>query len=112
MRGDVVPAARELADAVGMVARRHAEDEEGRLGAKRVEEIEHAADLALERLPPAVPLGVAEAPGEDLCAVREVEAQEQGPAGHELTMPSAWSSLRYRLDRSSVRFTGICPVNH
>ena len=70
-----------------MVAGGHPEDEEGRFRAERVEEVERVTELALEPFPGAVPVRVVESPGEDLVAVLEVEAQEQGPTRHELTMP-------------------------
>src|SRR3954449_5892448 len=84
--GDVVPAPCELTDTVGMIAGSHPENEEGRLRIKRVEEVEHTAELALECVPGTVPVWVAESPGEKLVAVLEVEAQKQGPPRHEVTM--------------------------
>jgi hypothetical protein len=80
VRRDVVAPRRELAHRVHVVARRHPEDEEGRLHRERVEQLQHPGELALEPFPRAIPLRVAESAGEDLVAILEVEAQKQRAA--------------------------------
>jgi hypothetical protein len=59
MGGQFVPTRDDLARQVGVQAHGHPEREEARLDTEFVEEIEHHAGLALERLTPDVPAAYA-----------------------------------------------------
>ena len=73
----VVAATDDLGDELAVLSDRHAEQEERRLGAELVEEVEQVRRLALERRVRPVPVGQAEAPMDELVPVFEVDREQQ-----------------------------------
>ena len=73
----VVAATDDLGDELAVLSDRHAEQEERRLGAELVEEVEQVRRLALERRVRPVPVGQAEAPVDELVPVFEVDREQQ-----------------------------------
>ena len=75
--GELVAAAGDLADEIGVALGGHAEDEEGRAGAELVEEREDRLRLALERVAARIPVRPAEPAVDELVPVLEVEAEQE-----------------------------------
>lgn len=83
MARELVSAARDLSDQVGVALGGHAQHEEGRPRAQLLEEIEDRLRLPLERVARRAPVRPPEATVHELVPILEVEAEQE--LGHGLT---------------------------
>ena len=82
VRCDLVPARDHLAQELGVAGSSDSEHEERGAHVELLEQREQGRRLALERRPAAVPVGLAEAPMDELVPVLEVDAEEEHERGH------------------------------